>query len=93
MGILEVTAERDEDIWALIKDSQANRPEYLYNPEFRTNADQSVTAILHCNINTDYEAPVEEVAVEEVAVEVTCEAKILGLGKICGRNLPCRYHK
>lgn len=87
MATLEVNAARDEDIWAHIEGAKANHPEYLYptDPEFRTEADQSVTAVLSCKDNPDYEVPVEEVS-------TTCEAKKL-LGGICGRELPCRYHK
>ena len=89
MPTLEVTAYDDQDIWELLEAEKAKYPEYAYPhaPEFRTGSNQ-VTAILSCKVNPDYLA--EEPAVEQAVA--TCGARKL-LGGICGRDLPCRYHK
>ena len=97
MPTLEIIAFNDEDIQELIAKAKAEHPEYLYPfaPEFRTDSNQ-ITAILPCKVNYDYVAPepavVEEVAEEVVAEPTTCGAKML-FGRICKRDLPCRYHK
>ena len=87
MPTLEVTAQMGEDIMALVAETKASHPEYLYpnDPEFRTEG-YITTAILYCTVNDDYAEP------EEVEEPTTCSAKKL-LGGTCGRDLPCRYHK
>jgi len=94
MPTFEVTAQRGEDIWALLDAEKAAHPEYFcrYPPEFRSGSD-STTAIQTYQV---IEAVAEEIAAaaEAAAAEpTTCEVKLFKIGSVCGRDLPCRYHK
>ena len=77
-----------------LETQKAEHPEWSFDrePEFRDGGGQ-ITAIQPYKIASGYVAPAPEPEVEEVAVEATtCERRKL-LGGICGRDLPCRYHK
>lgn len=87
MPTFEVTVARDEDLLERLEAEKAKHPEYdcYQPPSFQERTADTKTAI------QDYR--VDENHIEEVAVEVTtCEAKKI-LGGVCGRELPCRYHK
>ena len=88
MPTFEVTAQRGEDIWELLEAEKAKHADHVYRypPEFYETG-SATTAI------QTYQVVATEESIEEVAVEATtCEAKKI-LGGVCGRDLPCRYHK